>query len=135
MMLGRGLADAARNLTRFIRLLARQNLQERNVLERSFRYGTTNMQLEYADFDAYHQLAGNLVNNLLEIQGASLGIIRHHPEMADRLGIAILEHFGSLPEIVNGFYLNDQTNGQVLDQCLELLRAFERILGRLTDGN
>lgn len=134
-MLGRGLSDGSRNLSRLIKLLSRQNDKQRDVLEHPFRFGSVNMMLSRPDFDAYQQISGQLITNLLEVQSASLGILKHDPELSDRLGLNILEYFRDLPEIINGFYLDNQTYGQVLDRCLDMLRVFERILGRLTDGN
>jgi hypothetical protein len=133
--LDEGLRDATRVLERLIKLLARQGVQDKPVLERPFSYGASPMLLEQEEFMSFQKLFGDLASALIQINGSASIIMRFDKPLADALGLAILNENEELSAEINGFYRGTMTNGQVLDRAIAVLRSFERILGRISASN
>ncbi|MBO0142275.1 hypothetical protein JZX87_13995 [Agrobacterium sp. Ap1] len=130
-----GLKEGADAITRLIRILSRKDVQDKPVLSRLFSFGTSPMLLTPQENIEFNTLFGRFIQSLIKVQGSANAILVFHPDLAQTLGLATLEEFNDLPGEINGFFLGQSTNGEVLDRCLQLLRSFEQILGRATSTN
>ena len=126
--------EAIHNIENLVRFLARAKIEPQDTLDRRFRYAETTMLIERSDFGRFRDIADSLANSFGLVQGISLTIIQHQPEHARRLGIDLAAEVGDFAKRINSFTSGEMTNAAVIDECLLMIRSFNRILERLA-GN
>jgi hypothetical protein len=65
----------------------------------------------------------------------TLTLIGDDEEFAVEVGIELARSFTDIKDRINGFYTRSQSVGEVLSECLGIMREFQRILVRLEQSN
>lgn len=133
--LSRDLREAIRDTDRLIRLLSKSNIGTTSVLEMRFQYGNDPLFFNEKEFQEFARLSDALFNSARFIHSSVLGIIKYTPERARYLGLEALGEKLDAAQSINAFYRDNYTFGQVLDQALDLLRGYERVLDRISRTN
>ncbi|MEQ1407782.1 hypothetical protein ABK249_22945 [Neorhizobium sp. Rsf11] len=127
------LQDCSRSVQQLIRFLARQQSQQQDVLARPFQYGQSPMNLALHDFLEYKTLSDGIVGSLGALRTWTLLATQYDPEVGNELRDRVIPDFAAFANRINRWFAGEETFGTVLDQSLELLGAFERAVGQLSD--
>ncbi|MVS97880.1 hypothetical protein [Devosia marina] len=130
-----GLENSISDVEKIIRLLPRLEGCEIDPLVRPFSYGQTSLYMTKLALHEYSAKVEVLAIGLGHLNKLSTALIADDPELAAQIGSEITASFGRIDAKINGFYRDAPPIGDVLSDCLAILRECERILVRIENSN
>ena len=130
-----GLEKSISDVEKIIRMLPRLEGCEIDPLTRPFSFGHTSLYMSKTALHEYSLKVELLAISLGHLNKLWTALIADDPELAGRIGSELTESFGRIDTKINGFYREAPPIGDVLSDCLAILRECERILVRIEGGN
>lgn len=125
---------ASRSCEKLIRLLSKSSGTNGHPLVAAFEFGYSQTFFAKPEFERYKALVTDIANRAGNLSLWTLHLIEIDPGFAAEVGNRIVVEIGSIQQRVNRLFRDRPTNEEVLDECLQMLKAFSLLLDRLEQG-